>query len=130
MSDREPRRDRVFVESIEFYGYHGASDDEMAVGHRYCVDVEVEYDTRAAARSDHLADTISYSRVARRIVEVGTTERVRLIETLAQRMADTVLREFPVRAVRLRVRKVRPPTDVIAAAAGVEIERCREDVAI
>jgi dihydroneopterin aldolase len=88
----------------------------------------VVHDTSVAARTDHLADTISYSRVARRIVEVGTKERVRLIETLAQRMADAVLSDFPVEAVRIRLRKVRPPTDVIAAAAGVEIERRRKDV--
>lgn len=117
--------DVIFVEAIEFYGYHGASDEEQHVGHRYTVDVELWVDTARAGQSDDLSDTVNYAAVARRIVSVGTETRFRLVEALAERMAGAILDEFPVESVRLRVRKVTPPMRAIAAAAGVVIERHR-----
>src|SRR5438552_15743258 len=85
--------DTIFIESIEFYAYHGASDEEQAVGHRYSVDVELRFDTRRAGDTDDLSKTVNYAEVAARIVEVGTGERRRLIEAVAQRMADPLLAE-------------------------------------
>lgn len=117
--------DTIFVEQIEFYGYHGASDEEQSVGHRYAVDLELRFDTRTAGQTDDLKDTVNYSTVAKRLVAVGTSEQFRLLEALANRMAKVVLEEFPVEAVKLRVRKIRPPMNAIAAAVGVEIERWR-----
>lgn len=117
--------DTIFVEAIEFYAYHGASDEEQNVGHRYAVDVELTFDTRRAGRSDDLNDTVNYSRVAKRIVAIGTQEQYRLLEALAARLAETILSEFPVEAVRLRVKKMTPPMNVIARAVGVEIYRQR-----
>ncbi len=117
--------DSVVIEAIEFYGYHGASDEEQCVGHRYAVDVELLWDTRRAAETDNLHDTINYSAVAKRVVQIGTTVQCRLLETLAGRMADALLAEFPAETVRLYLRKPRPPMNVIAESAGVRIERSR-----
>ena len=72
--------DAILINGLEFYAYHGASDQEQTVGHRYVVNVRLEVDTVCAARTDMLTDTVSYSRVAKRIVEVGTEERHRLMQ--------------------------------------------------
>jgi len=117
--------DSIFIDSIEFYGYHGASDEEQSVGHRYAVDVELRFDIRTAACSDRLEDTVNYSAVAKRVVAVGTSEQFRLIEGLAERLADVLLAEFPLDSIKLRVRKIRPPMNVIATSVGIEIERGR-----
>ncbi len=82
--------DAIIINGLEFYGYHGASDQEQTVGHRYVVHVRLTVDTRSAASTDLLSDTVSYSRVAKRIVEVGTQERFRLLESLAARLVSTV----------------------------------------
>jgi dihydroneopterin aldolase len=117
--------DRIIVEAIEFYGYHGAFYEEQVVGHRYAVDVELRVDTQAAAASDSLPDTVNYAEVARRIIEVGTREQFRLLEALAERMAAVVLKEFEMDSVRIRVSKLHPPMDSIAARVSVDIERMR-----
>lgn len=118
--------DTILVNGLEFYAYHGASDQEQAVGHRYLVDVRLTVDTRAAAASDRLSDTVSYSKVARRIVQVATEEQFRLLEALAQRLADLLFSEFPlVEALHLRVQKMCPPMNAIVASVGVEIARER-----
>ena len=117
--------DRIIVEAIEFYGYHGAFYEEQVVGHRYSVDVELRVDTQAAAASDSLPDTVNYAEVARRIVEVGTREQYRLVEALAERLAAVILKEYQIESIRLRVSKVNPPMETIAARVSVEIERAR-----
>ena len=117
----------ILIEQIEFYAYHGASDEEQAIGHRYSVDVELHVNTRQAGESDDLQDTVNYSRVAKRVVAAASAKQFRLLEKLAQHLADTILTEFPVQAVRLRVRKIRPPMNVIAASVGVEIFRERAE---
>src|SRR5439155_24470934 len=117
--------DTVFVEAIEFYGYHGLFDEEQTVGHRYVVDVELSTNTRKAGASDNLADTIDYAAVARRIVAIGTTEKHRLIEAIAERIATVILEEFAAESVRIRLKKISPPFNIIAKSVGVEILRNR-----
>ena len=117
--------DSIFIEAIEFYGYHGLLDDEQAVGHRYVADVELSADTRRSAQSDNLADTIDYAAVARRVVEIGTKEKHRLIESIAERLATVILEEFAAESVRIRLKKISPPFNVIAQSVGVEIRRDR-----
>jgi dihydroneopterin aldolase len=122
-----PTTDKILINGLEFYAYHGASDQEQTVGHRYQVDARLTVDTRRAAATDHLTDTVSYSRVAKRMVEVATAEQFRLLETLAQRLADTVLAEFPtIKGIELRVQKMCPPMNAIVASVGVEITRSRD----
>jgi len=118
--------DTILIEGITFHAYHGASDEEQAVGHRYSVDVVLEYDIRAAAQSDDLSQTINYSAVAKRVLAVGTENRFRLIETLAEHIAADILQSFPVSAVEVTVRTLLPPMKVPAQAAGGRIRRERQ----
>ena len=118
--------DSILIEGLEFYAYHGASDQEQTVGHRYQVDVRLNVDTRAAGASDRLGDTVNYSRVAKRLQEVGTQEQYRLLEALAARMVTVVFEEFPtVESLTLRVQKMVPPMNAIVSSVGVEITRSR-----
>lgn len=120
--------DSILINGLEFYAYHGASDQEQMVGHRYLVDARLIVDTRPAAATDRLSDTVSYSRVAKRIVQVGTEEQFRLLEALAGRLAEMIFAEFtPVQALCLRVQKMCPPMNAIVASVGVEITRRRSD---
>ena len=55
------------------------------------VDLVMHLDTRAAADSDDLTDTVSYATLARAVMDVVEGEPVALLETLAQRVADVGL---------------------------------------
>lgn len=120
--------DTIFLEAIEFYGFHGASDEEQAIGHRYSVDVWLELDLKPACQSDRLSDTVNYSEATRLILQTATEKRYRLLEALAEQLAVALLNRLSrLQAVRLRLRKVHPPMGAIAASAGVEIYRSRAD---
>jgi dihydroneopterin aldolase len=98
---------------------------QQAVGAWFAVDVEFSLDLGPAAASDDLRATVDYGRVAARIVEIGTAERVNLLERLAGRIAQMALSEFPCREVRVRVRKLTPPMEGLTGIPGVQLIRRR-----
>jgi len=122
---RSGRSDTIFLENVRFFGHHGVTKAEQTVGAWFTVDVALSLDLAPASLSDDLGATVDYERVARRIVEIGTKERVNLLERLAGLLADALLREFPAREVRLRVRKLTPPMEGLHGIPGVEITRRR-----
>lgn len=117
--------DKIFVEDIRFYGHHGVTEAQQVVGAWFSVDVELTLDLRHACLSDDLRTTVDYSEVTRRVMEIGTKERVHLLERLAALVADGLLREFPAEAVRVRIRKLTPPAEGIPGVPGVELLRRR-----
>jgi dihydroneopterin aldolase len=117
--------DILFVEDIRFYGHHGATAAEQEVGAWFSVDVELALDLTPAALSDDLGATVDYGQIVRRVVALATEQRVRLIERLAGLLTEALLREYPAGEVTVRVRKVTPPLDGIAALPGVQMKRSR-----
>jgi dihydroneopterin aldolase len=101
----------IALSKLEFDGRHGATAVERRATRKFEVDVELDVDVAAAERSDKLAETVDYSRVAEIIVNIGVGEPHHLLESLARRMVDNVRGRFPaVRRVRLELRKLNPPT--------------------
>lgn len=118
--------DRIHLEGIEFYGFHGVPAAERETGHRYRVDVTMELDLRDAAAADDVGLTVDYGEAASRLVDLGTGPSVRLVETLADRMCERLLTEYPrIHAVAIRVAKIHPPVPLQVASAAVELRRER-----
>jgi len=117
--------DTIFLENVSFFAHHGVTKAQQTVGAWFSVDVELSLDLTPASLSDDLGATVDYGVVARRIVEIGTKERVNLLERLAGLLANALLREFPAREVKLRVRKLTPPMEGLHGIPGVEITRRR-----
>jgi 7,8-dihydroneopterin aldolase/epimerase/oxygenase len=101
----------IALARIEFDGRHGATAVERRATRKFEVDVELDVEVEAAEKSDRLADTVDYSRVAEVIVTIGTGEPHHLLESLARRMTDNLRERFPAaRRIRLALRKMNPPT--------------------
>lgn len=113
------------LDDVRFFGQHGVTAAERTVGAWFSVDAELGLDLGSAAVSDDLRTTVDYGAVARRIVEIGTGQRVNLIERLAGLIVEALLREFPAREVRVRVRKLTPPLEGLVGTPGVELRRVR-----
>jgi dihydroneopterin aldolase len=128
MTDHTLPADRIILEGMQFYGFHGANPEERALGQSYMVDLVVELDLRKAGASDSLEDTVSYPQLYRTVQHVLEGESKNLLEATAQAIANKVLADFPVQAVHVSLKKPRPPIrgSVIDNAA-VEIYRVRED---
>ena len=104
--------DRVVLRGIRARGRHGWYPHETRDGQLFVVDVVLHLDTRPAAASDDLADTVDYGVIGAQVVEVVAGEPVRLIETLAQRIADVCLVDPRVERVEVTVHKPEAPMTV------------------
>ena len=116
--------DRLLLEGMEFFGYHGDIEAERALGGRYSVDVELRADLAQAGRSDSLSDSIDYVRCFQLVREVVENRQYRLLEALAQGIADALLDHPRASAVRVRVAK-QPPVRGGFDRFAVVIERSR-----
>lgn len=111
----------VRLHNMLFYGYHGAFEEETALGQRFQVDVEFQYNAAPAYQSDVLQDAISYEKVYRLIEEVFTSQNFKLLETLVSRMIQAVIEVFPVQELCVRVRK--PSVPIKGVLDFVEVEQ-------
>ena len=117
--------DKVTVRGLRTRGYHGVFEAERRLGQIFVVDAVLEVDTRPAANSDDLADAIDYGELALSLSRVIEGDPVDLIETLAQRLADTCLRDERVTAVEVTVHKPQAPVPVAVDDMTVTIRRTR-----
>lgn len=115
--------DRIIVEGLAFVGRHGVFAHERRDGCRFTVDLELHFDTRAAGRSDRLADTLDYAKAAETVIAVGTGESCHLLEALAERICAALIGRFALQRVDLALRKLAPPLDGRPTAVGVKISR-------
>ena len=122
--DQPPLR-RVFLRDMVVAARIGVYPHEEGVTQRVRVNVDlgVRDEPGLAVGRDDLGRTVSYERVVQMVHRTVAAGHVRLVETLAERIAAGVLAEERVRVVRVRVEKL----DVFAEldAVGVEIERRR-----
>jgi 7,8-dihydroneopterin aldolase/epimerase/oxygenase len=113
---------KIRLEGIRFRGRHGVSDSERALPQDFLVTVEVLLPVSALPQGDHIRDVFDYDRLATLVVDVGTAETCRLLETLARRVIQRVLADTPASRVSVSVTKSRPPTH--ASVDNVTVELC------
>jgi dihydroneopterin aldolase len=119
--------DQLLLEGMVFYGYHGVHDEERRLGQRFVVDLEATCDLRAAAISDDIARTVSYSdlyQITKTVVE-GPARA--LIESVAEAIAAEVLEQIPaITGIVVTLRKPEAPIKgSVLRNAGVRIRRER-----
>lgn len=120
-------RDIVLTASIGVHPHEHSAPQRVRIN----VDLAVEDDgarplSRTAVGRDELARVVDYEKVADRIRAIVGAGHVRLVETLAERIAEACLTDHRVHLARVRVEKLDIFAD--AASAGVEIERRRRDL--
>jgi 7,8-dihydroneopterin aldolase/epimerase/oxygenase len=120
-----PAPDRVTLRGLRARGRHGWFDWEREQGQEFVVDVELSLDTRAAAASDDLVATVDYGALSSEVVALVQGEPVRLIETLAGRIAELCLASPLVAAVSVTVHKPQAPMAVPFADVAVTVVRDR-----
>ena len=113
--------DIVFLTDLRIETVIGVFDWEREIKQTVVFDLQMGADIRKAAASDQLEDTLDYKSVAKRIIDFVEASEFQLVETLAERVAEVILKEFNVPWVRVQLNKqgaVRGARDV-----GVIIER-------
>ena len=116
---------------MRFFAYHGLLPEERSQGQSFEVDVELYFcPPEKAIRTDDIQETIDYRQVYQDIREIVEEQQYRLLETLAERLASSLLNKYSVTGVTIRVRKPEVSLPGPLNWAGVEIYRRRETVEV
>ena len=119
--------DELAISGIECRGHHGVFEQERRDGQMFVIDLTMGLDTRPAAASDDLRDTVDYGSLVGRVRAAVESDPVDLIETLARRIADVALSADRVEWARVTVHKPQAPIEATFADVALTIRRDARD---
>jgi dihydroneopterin aldolase len=118
--------DVIALRGLAVRGRHGVFAEERRDGQTFVVDAVLRLDTREAAASDALADTVDYGALAQALAAVVEGEPVDLLETLAARLVEVCLADPRVDEAEITVHKPQAPIPLAFADVAVTIRRTRD----
>ena len=115
--------DKIFLQGLEVFCTIGTLPRERQRKQKILIDLEFPTPVRLPAQTDDLTKALDYQKIANRVTTFVSKSKFYLLETLAERLAALLLKEFPVKSVTLKVSK--PGAIRNAQNTGVVIERRR-----
>ncbi len=113
--------DKIFIQALETKCRIGIFDWERKTLQKIVLDLEFPTDARKAARKDRIEDALDYKKIAKHALAFVSKSQYFLVETLAEKLAASILKNFRVSEIRLRVSK--PGALRFSKNVGVEIIR-------
>ncbi|MBS4175748.1 dihydroneopterin aldolase [Bacillus sp. FJAT-49736] len=116
--------DKIYLNELEFYGYHGVLPEENRLGQRFRVSLVLELDLAKAGKSDDLNDTVSYAEIYELCKNIMEGKPYKLLEAAADKIAYSILEQFRmIDQVTVKVIKPDPPIPGHYQSVAVEITR-------
>ncbi|HEY0056559.1 MAG TPA: dihydroneopterin aldolase [Pedobacter sp.] len=113
-------KQKVALQGVRFYAYHGYYEEEQKIGNEFIVDIETEC-VVVENLSDELGDTINYER----LLEIAAAEMVinrKLLETVAHAILKNITTGFPeVDMARVAIKKLNLPVKTEVKNSLVEL---------
>ena len=116
--------DKIYINNLEFIGFHGVFSEEKKLGQKFLVSLELTVDTREAGKTGDLTKSVHYGLVAQDVEKLFLEKSIDLIETCAENIAEMVLRKYElVKEVKVIVKKPWAPLQMHFENVAVEITR-------
>ena len=104
-SECDPCSDEIHIEQLEVSSVIGVSEHERKAPQRLIINISFWPRRQTRDMEDEIGDTINYAVVAEQTQKFVHDEAVNLIETLADRLAAHLLKNFPIQKIILEIRK-------------------------
>lgn len=116
--------DKISLQGMVFYAYHGVTDAEKELGQSFIVDLVIEKNLRFAGVSDDIKDTVDYAEAYKVVKDLVKGSTLNLLESVAESIASTILNDFDVESVLVTVKKTQPfIQDAVLSQVSVEVWR-------
>ncbi|WP_413376948.1 dihydroneopterin aldolase [Alkalihalobacillus sp. 1P02AB] len=120
--------DKIYLNELSFYGYHGVFKEEQVLGQRFQVDLILELDLKKAGEEDDLELSINYADAYNIVKEVVEGKPYKLVEAVAENIAQSLLAVFShLHSCTVKVIKPDPPIPGHYKSVAIEIMREREN---
>lgn len=111
----------IYLRNLRFHALHGVLPQERVTGNDYELTLRIGYPMEGAMLSDAVAETLNYAEVYQ-LVKEEMRLPCNLMERVARRISDRLLRQFPeIRSIDLWLTKKNPPMGADCEGAGVEV---------
>lgn len=118
--------DKIILNKMAFYGYHGVFPEETRLGQRFMVDLTVETNLKKAGETDQLEYSINYGEIFQVCKDIVEGKPYKLVEAVAEKIAGEMLARFAsISLVTVRVIKPDPPIPGHYESVAVEVTRGR-----
>ena len=97
--------DKIFINDLQVETVIGIFDWEREIKQTISINLEMEFDISKAAKSDDINDSLDYKKVSKRIIKLCEKAYSYLVENLIEKIAQVVLKEFPVSKVTVSLEK-------------------------
>ena len=97
--------DKIILNGMRFYGFHGVHDEERKAGQYFLVNLECITDLHKAGISDNIEETINYSDIYQNVRNIVEGEPRNLLETVAEEIADILLSIYRIKQLTIRIAK-------------------------
>lgn len=118
--------DKIMVNNMQFYGFHGLFPEENKLGQRFYVDVILYADLTEAGKTDDMTDSIDYGDIYETVKNILEGKAYNLLEAVAESVAGQLLTSYAlIDACTVKVKKPDPPIPGHYDSVAVEIYRER-----
>lgn len=118
--------DRIILNDLGFYGYHGLFEEEARLGQRFFIDLQCGVDLYAPGNTDEIGHTVSYADIYDVVKAAFEGKRAKLVEALAQNIATALFDAFgEIGWIIIRIRKPEAPIAMVRGEAAIELHRVR-----
>ena len=98
--------DKIKITNLEVYCHHGVFAEENVLGQKFLISSILYTDIEEAARNDDISKSINYGEVCHYIKELMEAHTYKLIESVAECLANNILLRFPLAyKVQIEVKK-------------------------
>lgn len=97
--------DRVVIKGAKFAAHVGTGEEERSHAQEIEIDIVMWLDLRKAGKRDEYEHTVCYAKVHECVAAMVAARKFALIEAIAESAAASVLAAFPVKRVRITVKK-------------------------
>ncbi|MCF7811376.1 dihydroneopterin aldolase [bacterium] len=115
--------DKIRMNGMCFFAYHGCKEEEVEKGQYFEVDVELVGSLHKPATTDNLNDTCDFDQIYQIIADTIMNTRYNLLEALGEEICSRLLKQYPNKQVKLILRKSNPPVEGELESVEVEILR-------
>ena len=115
--------DIVHIKKLEIFANHGLIPEENTLGQKFIVSADLYKDLRKAGVTDDIDETVDYHQASVLIKQITEKSVFKMLEKLAEEIADAMLKKFPIEKVRITIEKPWAPVRLPLETVSVEIER-------
>lgn len=120
--------DRLIIEDLQVYAYHGVAQEEKVTGQMFLVSLRIGVNLERAAASDDVNDTLNYADICNDVQTVMQSGKCDLIEAAAMDIIEYLFRRYAgIVEISVMLKKPWAPMGHHLKYAAVVLERKRGD---